>query len=277
MTFVDKFKIENIESFLAQVPESNITIIENFQYQKTQLELSIKVDMNQVNGEVQTPDSVKYVSIRNDANGRIAYYFVKRATSRSQKCVQFDLVLDVLNTYTDGVDFIFKPNTRIIREHKNRYTYTKSMTCAIDYQITASTGSLSEGDRVVLFNDRGDDVFVGTLIYIDQYYANIQIENPTSEEDYIALIGPYLGDRFDLQKIDGELAYISFEPNTMQDFNFSTTYKYYRNIDPVAENINPMLQCGDANGVKIENPKSLLAQNQILVLTIIFFFLSLLF
>lgn len=235
------FKIENIESFLAEVPSSNITTITDFQYIKTQLEISIKIDNNQIDAEVQTPVSFRYVSVRNTTNGRIAYYFVKKATSRSQKCVQLDLVLDVLNTYTDGVDYIFKSNTKITREHKDRYTRTKSMTCTIDYQVTSSSGSLSEGDRVILTNDRGDDVFIGTLIYIDQYYANIQIENPTSEEDYISRIEPYLGDRFDLSKVDAPANYISFEPSTLDDFYFSTTYKYYRVVDYVSENINPIL------------------------------------
>lgn len=254
------FKIENIESFLAQVPESNITTIENFQYQKTQLELSIKVDMNQVNGEVQTPDSVKYVSIRNDVNGRIAYYFVKRATSRSQKCVQFDLVLDVLNTYTDGVDFIFKPNTRIIREHKNRYTKVNYCDCTIDYQLVDQSGNITEGNNVYLSNDDGV-VFIGTLISIDQYTMVIKIPNPSDIQVYINKIQPNLGRTFRVYKVGSADDYYEFEPATMQDFNFNTTLDYYRNIDPVAENINPMLQCGNANGIKINHLNLVLNQN----------------
>lgn len=254
------FKIENIESFLAQVPESNITTIENFQYQKTQLEMSIKVDMNQDNAEVQTPTSIKYVSIRNDANGRIAYYFVKRATSRSQKCVQFDLVLDVLNTYTDGVDFIFKPNTRIIREHKNRYTKVNYCDCTIDYQLVDQSGSITEGDNVYLSNEDGV-VFIGILTSIDQYTMAIKIPNSSDIQVYINKIQPNLGRAFRVYKVGSADDYYEFEPATMQDFSFNTTLDYYRNIDPVAENINPMLQCGDANGIKINHLNLVLNQN----------------
>ena len=114
------FKIDDIASYLATIPSAYVTTIENFQYIKTDLEVSIKVDLSQVNAEAQNPSSYRYVSIQNATNGRIAYYYVKKPTQRSKNCVQFDLVLDVLNTYTDGTDYVFKPNTRIIREHKDR-------------------------------------------------------------------------------------------------------------------------------------------------------------
>lgn len=254
------FKIENIESFLAEVPTSNIITIENFQYQKTELEMSIKVDMNQINAEVQTPISIKYASIRNTANGRIAYYFVKRPSSRSQKCVQFDLVLDVLNTYTDGVDFVFKPNTRIIREHKNRYTKVNYCDCTINYQIVDQSGTITEGDDVYLSNNDGV-VFIGTLISINQYTMLIKIPNPSDIQVYINKIVPNLGRAFRVYKVGSADDYYEFKPATIQDFSFSTTLNYYRNIDPVAENINPMLHCGDANGIKINHLNLVLNQN----------------
>ena len=229
--------VEDITSYLAT---KTAMTIENFQYQKCEFEMGINVELAQSYAQPKTSVSFKYVSIQNTGE-QVHYYFVKKAVWRSKTCVRFELVMDVLNTFQEGYDYTWKANTKITREHKDRYTRTKSMTCAIDYSITASSGSLSEGDRVALFNDRGDTVFTGTLIFIDSSFANIQIENPTKEEDYIALIQPYLGDRFDLQRIEGTIAYISFEPATLQDFNFTTTRKYYRVIDYVPEGINPVL------------------------------------
>lgn len=235
--------VEDIASYLAT---KTAMTIDNFQYQKCEFEMGINVELAQSYAQPKTSISFKYVSIQNTGE-QVHYYFVKKATWRSKTCVRFELVMDVLNTFQEGYDYTWKANTKITREHKDRYTMTKTMTCSIDYSLTASVGTLSEGDRVALFNDRGDTVFTGTIIFIDSSYANIQIENPTKEEDYIALIEPYLGYRFDLQRIEGTIAYISFEPATLQDFNFTTTRKYYRVIDYIPEGINPLL-------IRKENP-----------------------
>ena len=249
------FIVDDISDYLATKSKKTIT---DLQYIKNELEIAITLDNTQVNAQPKNM-LFRYVSIQNSGESNVYYYFVKNVVWRSKSAIRLELVMDVLNTFKEGTDYNFKSNTKITREHKDRYTRKKFMTCAIDYQISSSSGSLGEGDRVVLTNDRGEDVFIGTIIYIDQYYANIQIENPTSEEDYIALIEPYLGDRFDLTKLDTPTDYISFEPESLQDFNFNTTYDYYRNIDFISEGINPLLIRKD-NVANIED-SSILNQN----------------
>lgn len=229
--------VESISDYLAT---KTAMTIENFQYQKCEFEMGINVELAQSYAQPKTSLSFKYVSIQNTGE-QVHYYFVKKAVWRSKTCVRFELVMDVLNTFQEGYDYTWKANTKITREHKDRYTRTKSITCTIDYAIETSGGSLNEGDRVQLINDNGGTVFIGTIIYIDNYYANIQIENPTSEEDYINDIEPYLGFRFDLSKVDAVANFITFTPTDMVDFNFTTTFSYYRNIDYVPEGINPVL------------------------------------
>ena len=229
--------VEDISSYLAT---KTAMTIENFQYQKCEFEMGINVELAQSYSQPKTSLSFKYVSIQNTGE-QVHYYFIKKAVWRSKTCVRFELVMDVLNTFQEGYDYTWKANTKITREHKDRYTRTKSITCTIDYYIDSSGGSLNEGDRVYLINDNSGTVFIGTIIYIDNYYANIQIENPTKEEDYIADIEPYLDLPFELSKVDAPANFIIFTPSTMQDFNFTTTFKYYRVIDYLPEGINPVL------------------------------------
>ena len=229
--------VESISDYLAT---KTAMTIENFQYQKCEFEMGINVELAQSYAQPKTSLSFKYVSIQNTGE-QVHYYFVKKAVWRSKTCVRFELVMDVLNTFQEGYDYTWKANTKITREHKDRYTRTKSITCTIDYYIESSGGSLTEGDRVQLINDNGGTVFIGTIIYIDNYYAYIQIENPTKKEDYINEIEQYLDFRFDLSKVDAVANFITFTPSNIDDFDFTTTFKYYRVIDYLPEGINPVL------------------------------------
>lgn len=251
------FKIDNIADYLALFTP---TTINKFQYVKNALELSIKIDATQIKAQPNATTGYKYLSIQN-TDEPIAYYYIKKAVWRSANCVEFMLVMDVLNTYSDGSDYVFKANTRIIREHKDRFIFTKTITATIDYYIQASSGTISETDEVELINDRGETVFKAIVTSIDSSQCALNIENPTNEQAYIDMIEPYLGLRFDLQLVSNPATFIAFTPTTLQDFVFNTTRRYYRKIDPVNENINPFLHCGDASGRKLENPKPLLAQN----------------
>ena len=251
------FKIDNIADYLALFTP---TTINKFQYIKNALELSIKIDATQIKAQPNATTGYKYLSIQN-TDEPIAYYYIKKAVWRSANCVEFMLVMDVLNTYSDGSDYVFKANTRIIREHKDRFIFTKTITATIDYYIQASSGTISETDEVELINDRGETVFKAIVTSIDSSQCALNIENPTNEQAYIDMIEPYLGLRFDLQLVSNPATFIAFTPTTLQDFVFNTTRRYYRKIDPVNENINPFLHCGDASGRKLENPKPLLAQN----------------
>lgn len=230
--------VEDIASYLAT---KTAMTINDFQYQKCEFEMGINVELAQSYAQPKTSLSFKYVSIQNTGE-QVHYYFVKKAVWRSKTCVRFELVMDVLNTFQEGYDYTWKANTKITREHKDRYIRTgRECNVHIDWYDPHQSGSLYEGDEVELNNDRGETVFVGIIKNIDQYGVNINIENPDKEQVYIDLIEPYLELRFDLVNTSNPAIYYSFEPSSMQDFVFNTTFKYYRNIDYVAEGINPVL------------------------------------
>ena len=249
------FKIDSIAEYLAQF---TATTIEDAQRIKNGLEISIKLDLSQTYSEPTEVNGIKYISIQNSPTERVNYYFVKRPKWKSTKCVEFELIMDTLNTFNDGSDYVFKANTRIIREHKDRFLVQVEKRITIDYYINSEVGSISEGDRVQLIDDNSHVILEGIVNSIDAYGINIIYDNQYEEATITQEINASVDYPFEIAKDNANYMNVSISENA---FSFQYTNKYYRKIDPVNENINPMLQCGDANGQKLDNPKSLLAQN----------------
>jgi len=247
------FKIDDIISYLAQFDP---TTISKFQYIHHALEKSIKVVMSQELAQPEYARGIKYVSIQNDSEN-IVYYYVKNCIIRSQNAVQLDLVMDVLNTFTDGTDYKFKKNTRIIREHKDRITLNESAR-----KITINNGSLlfapnlnyEVGQSVQLLRNTtlilegeiesitfdGDDNLTQMIIYFES-------EKTTDEIETLLRTPPLATFFIDNGLGDGAYAF------TTKTYTIVSVGSYWRNIDAVNENINPYLQCGDSNGVKLES------------------------
>ena len=141
-------KVDSIADYLALKTKRTIN---NFQYIKPELETAITVDLSQIYASPLMP-SYKYVAIHNsdDTTGKVYYYFVKNAVWRSKTAVRFELVMDVLNTFTEGSDFTFKETTKISREHKDRYV-AGNISVNISMTVLGSLGSISQYDEVQLF------------------------------------------------------------------------------------------------------------------------------
>lgn len=223
-----------IEDFSYYLATKSALTVNNFQYIKNELELSINVDLSQTYSQAKTSTSFKYVSIQNEGE-LIHYYFVKKATWRSKTCVRFDLVLDVLNTYQENYDYTFKANTKIIREHKDRFTSVRDK-ITINYFITLQVGTLNTDDEVRLINDHGDIVFTGKVYNIDQYMADIEITSGESETEISTAIDDFIEDDFQLEKKSDPSIYYMVSIST-----YSFSHQTYRVIDYVSEGINPVL------------------------------------
>ena len=260
-------KVENIAAYLAT---KSAHTINDFQYVKNDLEIGINVDLTQAYSQPKASTSFKYVAIQNTGEN-IHYYFVKKAVWRSKTCVRFELVMDVLNTFEEGYDYNFKANTRIIREHKNRWTrkikehflnfswselVSSSGTLTIGAQITIRYGAL---DGPVITEGEIDEIAYGGK------YCTINFSN-VEDPDYDAInatlegLSPevviYIHDEFD--------KYIAFYIGVKNtDWEWQYTYTYIRNIDFINENINPVLLHKEKS--LIENPKSILAQDWFLL------------
>ena len=155
------FIVEDIESYLATKTCKTIT---DFQYIKNELELSINVDITQDYSQPRTATSFKYVSIQNSGE-LVHYYFVKKATWRSKTCVRFELVMDVINTFQEGRDFNFKSNTRIVREHKDRFVKrVKDRFITFNFTTFIQTGTLNENDSVIVYDNTEANLLEGYFV-----------------------------------------------------------------------------------------------------------------
>lgn len=248
------FHVEDIASYLA---DKTALTISNFQYVKNKLELSINIDIYQSYSQPKAELSFKYVSIQND-NENIHYYFVKNVEWRSKSCVRFELIMDVINTFNEGSDYVFKANTRITREHKDRFkigAYSIKLTFT---SIISSAGTLLSNDLISL--SRGGSLipkYLGRVADKSLTYIIINfITFNFSLEDFETYIGDYANDIAIRKDFDN---YIRISGVEIAE----TTNKYIRLIDYINENINPVLV--HSSSKLLENTKTLLAQNRYLL------------
>lgn len=251
-------KIESIEDYLAQF-NANAYTKTDFQYIKPELETAITVDLSQTNASPLMP-SYKYVSIKNsdDSATKIYYYYVKKVVWRSKSAVRFELVMDVLNTFNETTDYIFKPNTKITREHKDRYTISKPIITIAIGNSEGGAGSIVAGDSITLYIDQDGwvEVCKGKVSYISEENLTFQVTSDETLQDIQELLddGIYYHDLFQVAKDIGNYFEARFDSATY-DFD------YLRKIDRIPEGINPVLNCGTSEGQLIEHEKTLLQQN----------------
>lgn len=117
----DNYIIEDIDAFLNNTAycEKLITL-DGFQYQRSEYQKQIKVNLTQdaVDNFKMVPD---YMKIENP--GRVFYYFILGNSQVAQETVQFDLVMDVLNTFEGFYNFTDK--SQVERMHIDRFRVDK--------------------------------------------------------------------------------------------------------------------------------------------------------
>ena len=250
------FKVDNIAGYLANFTHTSIN---TFKYVKNGLEISIKVPITQDKSQPNSSSGIKYVSILND-NENIAYYFVRKAVWRSENTIELELVMDVLNTYTDGTDYIFKENTRILREHKPRFT-NPSYVLELEVDETyGQSGIIVANDEVKVYIERQGD---WNLIINN---AKVKRLDYGEYVDLILPIGIDIGQIIaDFQQAGqySETIQLLTSDNRYYEFIIYNTARFnvnaMRNIDFISENINPLL-IRNENDNEVED-KSLLNQD----------------
>lgn len=236
------FCIDDIESMLnILVP----VVFNNTQYIKNNLEISITLDTGQINS--QPLHSANYVSIKNSLEPRTYYYFVKNAVWRSKSTVRYELVMDVLNTFKENSDYTFKPSSRIIREHKDRFTPKGEVILDYDIYITDYAGVYNVGDTLGMVQD-GNLLFEVVALELSEYHVSLKVLNKTADE-VEALLDETEPVLMSLDNDNWALVDIS-------NIEVNINGVIYRNIDYVAENINPLLQCDSAQGIAVQHAKS---------------------
>lgn len=115
--------VEFIQDYLNGLPAENKAEVTNFQRQKIELQLKMKIRMDQ--SFVDKP-IFNYLSVQNDANGRVFYYFIDKIVWVSSDAVGLECTLDTLNTFDkslgeDNWEDLLSPRTHVTREHKDRF------------------------------------------------------------------------------------------------------------------------------------------------------------
>ena len=246
------------------------TIINDFQYVKNALELELNVDLSQTYSQPLTNKAIQYVSVQNEGE-EIHYYFVKKATWRSKSCVRLELVMDVLNTFQENRDYFFKANTKINREHKDRFLIKNEkryLTIKFDdYNVITSDPPQTEAEASIV--DGEEVIFTGILYqYLEEgdTYQGFILEIPNtdtrSDEEILALFRNWeQDDTFSLIDEDNfELEFyfvgIPFADVDLPEINKEADV--YRNIDKTPENIVPLLVCDNLSAENVNHHKNTL-------------------
>lgn len=106
--------VDNFTTYLSNCFQSEI---ENFQYQKIQLSMRIKIE----NPQTYFPENAfNYVGIKNSDNNKTFYYFiVGEPRWLSANATELTLYMDTINTFRDNL--VWTSKTHITRQHKDRY------------------------------------------------------------------------------------------------------------------------------------------------------------
>ncbi|MBO7715367.1 MAG: hypothetical protein J6S85_17500, partial [Methanobrevibacter sp.] len=166
------FKIDDIESYLAT---KSYQQVEDVQYIKHGLEIEVKLNLTQDQAQPLASSGFKYMSIRNGSE-ETCYYYVKKTTWRSKTCVRFELVMDVLNSLAEGTHYSFKDNTKITREHKDRFKLgLPEISIRLDHPTW--TGDLEVGDEITFkYEDLQlgwQNICQGKILFVDIYTEEI--------------------------------------------------------------------------------------------------------
>ena len=139
--------------------------IDNFQYVKQALSVTIKLDMSQTSLNMGSNDGVKdlnYVSIQN-GNEKVYYYFVISKNWKSANTIELVLSMDTLNTFMYDADYEISPKTLIKRMHRDRFKYMVR-SHRIDFEGTS-------GESIVLEFTNTDFVHssIKSMSYTSEY------------------------------------------------------------------------------------------------------------
>lgn len=248
-------KVDNIADYLSTKTK---TVVSNFQYIKPELEIAITCDLSQTYASPLMP-SYKYVAIQNsdDTTGKVYYYFIKKAVWRSKTTVRFELVMDVLNTFTEGSDYTFKDSTKITREHKDRFELVENKSLIhCDMTNINEDDPLTTDDYIAIYT-YPDEEYLGYAQIISINYSSEKMDIRVITDEGISEVTTPINIKVmhDIEGEDPEVAFIA----TLNKISFRE--ELYRKIDYVPEGINPVLQYGKSDSHVIEDEKSLLQQD----------------
>ena len=135
--------IDNLATYLNGCVKETIS---EFQYQKIQMNVRLKINKEQTN----FPKSLyNYVGIKNSDSEKTFYYFrVGEPRWLSTSTIEYELLMDTINTF--GSDLVWTARTHVTRQHKDRYYNDKQTALGIT-TITRKIDNYDEGINPVKY------------------------------------------------------------------------------------------------------------------------------
>lgn len=135
--------IDNLATYLDGCVKETIS---EFQYQKIQMNVRLKINKEQTN----FPKSLyNYVGIKNSDSDKTFYYFiVGEPRWLSTSTIEYELLMDTVNTF--GSDLVWTARTHVTRQHKDRYYNDKQTALGIT-TITRKIDKYDEGINPVKY------------------------------------------------------------------------------------------------------------------------------
>ena len=162
--------------------------IDEFQYIKHDLVVSIKLDKSQTNLELGNDDiDLNYVSISNYSENaehvrtyeRIVYYFVAKKNWKAQNTIELVLHMDTLNTFQWNEDYTISPKTLVHRMHKDRFANFENREFRVSFVAVQNTiTTYAYTDLIVSASD-------GTIVsasFIGESPSGVTISSATYQQ-----------------------------------------------------------------------------------------------
>lgn len=241
------FIIDDIEGFLDN--EGYIREINNFQYLKINLNMTIKISVNQLNLSMsKLGDTQNYLSIKNSDDSRTYYFFITNKIWRSENTIEFQLTMDTLNTFKWDEDYIVNKKTLVLREHKDRAKRYRSYASGSLQIIFGRLVDLkSEGINPPLYKMREEDILDKKDTSWSLMYKNKNDINP-SDFNQVNPVECYL------MPNDSQRVYYPQTNKILNASDINTGYAQYWFFNPNYDT-NESLTFKTSNGTKFGTGK----------------------
>lgn len=212
--------IENIEDYLSTLTP---TVMEDFQYIKHDLSVTIKFDTSFLGLNVQASNilnpwkdgKINYVSIQNETDTKPIYYYVIDSEWIGKCTLKLYLAMDTLNTFNGA--YSFDKKTVVTREHKDRFSQGAVVKNGVIYQPRKFYLD-SDGIQPTLYKV-GEQTVTDDKANYDWYlmYMANNVKETVSGQQYVvnAYVVPSTGikgvsDRFEIKMSDLDTTKVYF-------------------------------------------------------------------
>ena len=186
-------KLDLIETYLDDLEKVTIS---SFQYQRPNLiQFDIKIDRSQSGINYAQMYNYDYCKIRNSNSNRNLFYFITERRWKSENTIEFHLVLDTINSFAIGYgntsgDYIINDKTNVIREHRDRFSGTKSVVLddesIIDLDnLPAPYSSVATAYHYTIYVDIPDSQFAHTPLFNGNFVFFASVEYTSIDDELI--------------------------------------------------------------------------------------------